>query len=54
MIAGVGVLGTISGLIASWFMTPAAKDADAAAEEIKRLLAELRQQIATHSDATPR
>ena len=39
----------MSGLIAGWFLSPAAREADEDAEEIKQLIAELRQQLATRS-----
>jgi len=51
MAAGVGVFGTLSGLVAGWFLSPAAKEADDDAEEIKHLIIELRQQLARHHDA---
>jgi len=43
MSAGVGVFGMMSGLVATWFLSPGAKEADDDREEIKRLLVELRQ-----------
>lgn len=46
MAAGVGVFGTLSGLVASWFLAPAAEEADQDAEEIKQLLIALRRQLA--------
>lgn len=42
MTAGVGTFGMLAGLIASWFLTPAAEAADIDREEIKALLLELR------------
>lgn len=42
MAAGVGLFGTMSGLIASWFLSPNAKETDSDLEEIKSLLLELR------------
>lgn len=47
MAAGVGVFGTVSGLVASWFLSPAVTDADQDLVEIKALLLqELRAQRA--------
>jgi voltage-gated potassium channel len=45
MASGVGVFGMMSGLVASWFLSPAAKEGDADREEIKRLLIELRGRL---------
>jgi len=42
MASGVGLFGTMSGLVASWFLAPAAKEADNDLVEIKRLLIELK------------
>jgi hypothetical protein len=44
MASGVGLFGTMSGLVASWFMAPAAKEADSDLIEIKRLLLEMKDQ----------
>ena len=52
MAAGVGLFGTLSGLVAGWFLSPAAEEADEDREEIKRLLNALRQQVAEVQDAT--
>ena len=41
MTAGVGVFALLSGLIASWFLSPAAEEANTDREEIKALLREL-------------
>jgi voltage-gated potassium channel len=46
MAAGVGIFGTLSGLVAAWFLSPSAREADSDLAEIKRSLAELRAQIA--------
>jgi voltage-gated potassium channel len=46
MIAGVGIVGVLSGLMAGWFMSPAAKAADADREELKQLIVQLREQVA--------
>ena len=45
MAAGVGLFGTLSGAIASWFLSPVAKEADVDLEEIKRLLLEVRSRL---------
>lgn len=42
MTAGVGTFGVLAGLVASWFLSPAAEEADQDREEIKALLVELR------------
>jgi len=42
MASGVGVFGILSGLVASWFLSPAAVEADSDLAEIKALLIELR------------
>jgi voltage-gated potassium channel len=43
MAAGVGLFGTMSGAVASWFLSPAAEEADVDLAEIKELLMELRK-----------
>jgi voltage-gated potassium channel len=43
MVAGVGVFGTFSGLVASWFLSSAAQQTDSDLTEIKALLLEMRQ-----------
>jgi voltage-gated potassium channel len=54
MAAGVGIFGVMSGLVVSWFLSPAAEAGDADRKEIKRLLIELRDRTAadknTHSE----
>ena len=42
MVAGVGLFGVLSGAVASWFLSPAAKEADVDLAEIKQLLIEIR------------
>ena len=42
MAAGVGLFGVLSGAVASWFLAPAAKEADVNLAEIKQLLLELK------------
>jgi hypothetical protein len=41
MAAGVGVFGTFSGLVASWFLTPAAEETESDLGEVRRMLTEL-------------
>jgi voltage-gated potassium channel len=45
MASGVGVFGTLAGLIASWFLSPAADKADFARAEIKDLVSGLRDEV---------
>lgn len=45
MAAGVGVFGTLSGLVASWFLSPAAEEADTDLAQIKAMLADLQSEI---------
>ena len=53
MAAGVGVFGMFSGLVASWFLSPAAGHADTELAEIRAVLIELRDRRALES-GTPR
>lgn len=46
MAAGVGVFGTLSGLMAGWFLLPDTKQADADRDELKLLVVQLRDQLA--------
>jgi voltage-gated potassium channel len=46
MAAGVGVFGTLSGAVAGWFLSPAAKESDEDAEEIKQLLRDVQRRLA--------
>lgn len=46
MCVGVGVVGTISGLLAAWFLAPTAKDADTDLAEIKATLREIQMKLA--------
>ena len=45
MAAGVGLFGTLSGLMASWFLSPAAEEADSELGDIRGLLSELHLEI---------
>jgi voltage-gated potassium channel len=47
MSAGVGVFGTISGLVANWFLSPEAQVVDSELAEIKHMLADPREQTGT-------
>lgn len=42
MTAGVGTFGVLAGLVASWFLSPVAEEADRDRQEIKELLLELK------------
>jgi voltage-gated potassium channel len=42
MAAGVGLFGTLSGLVAAWFLSPAAQDQESELDEIRALLIDLR------------
>jgi voltage-gated potassium channel len=48
MAAGVGVFGILAGLIASWFLSPAAEEADSDLRDIKALLLEMRGDMGRH------
>lgn len=54
MAGGVGVFGTLSGLVAGWFLSPDTKQADADRDELKVLLEQLRDQRAAHAAAADR
>lgn len=45
MAAGVGLFGTFSGLVASWFLSPAAEETDSDIEELKAMVAELQRRL---------
>jgi hypothetical protein len=45
MAAGVGLCGTLSGAIASWFLSPAAKETDLDLQEVKHLLLKVRGRL---------
>jgi voltage-gated potassium channel len=48
MAAGVGVFGTLSGLVAGWFLAPASKAADNERAELLQLMAQLKDQLAAN------
>jgi len=43
MASGVALFGTMSGLVATWFVAPSQKETDADLLEIKRLLLEMKE-----------
>src|SRR5918999_6428773 len=43
--AGVGVFGTFSGLVASWFLSPAADDTESELGEVRRMLADIKAKL---------
>ena len=45
MAAGVGAFGMLSGLVASWFLSPAAEETDNDVEELKVMVTELRAEL---------
>ena len=45
MAAGVGVFGTISGLVASWFIAPASRETDRDVDEMKAMLWEIQAHL---------
>jgi voltage-gated potassium channel len=45
MAAGVGLFGTFSGLIASWFLSPATHETDSHVEELKAMIADLQRRL---------
>jgi voltage-gated potassium channel len=47
MAAGVGAFGMLSGLVASWFLSPAAEEADSDLTEIKAMLADMQARLST-------
>jgi voltage-gated potassium channel len=51
MAAGVGVFGALSGVVAAWFLSPAADEAESELEEIRRSLTELRAEVARINSA---
>jgi voltage-gated potassium channel len=50
MVAGVGVVGVLSGLMAGWFLSAGAAD-DEEREELKALIGQLREQLANKQEA---
>jgi voltage-gated potassium channel len=52
MAAGVGLFGTFSGLVASWFLSPAAQETDAVVEELKAMVADIQRRLPPPGDRT--
>lgn len=50
MIAGIGVFGTFSGLVASWFLAPKAADTESDLDEIKATLVEIQLRLPSPPD----
>ncbi len=49
MITGVGLFGTLSGLLAAWFVAPQESRHEAQIDQLRRDIAELRGLLATHT-----
>lgn len=49
MAAGVGVFGTLSGLAASWFLSPTSEHTESDIEELKAMVADLQRRLPPHS-----
>lgn len=45
MAAGVGAFGVLSGLVASWFLSPAVEETDSDVEELKTMIKQLQTQL---------
>ena len=45
MAAGVGVFGTFSGLVASWFLSPTAVETESEVEELKAMVADIQRRL---------
>ena len=45
MIAGIGVFGSFSGLVASWFLSPRRQEVDAEIAELKAMLADIQRRL---------
>jgi voltage-gated potassium channel len=48
MTSAVGVFGMLSGLVASWFLSPAAEETDQDVEELKVMVKDLRDELQRH------
>ena len=51
MIGGIGVFGTFSGLVASWFLAPASARKESELDEIRATLAEIQRRLPPERDA---
>ena len=49
MAAGVGAFGVLSGLVASWFLSPAVEETDSDVEELKGMIKHLQVQLAAQN-----
>ncbi len=47
MAAGVGIFGTVSGLVASWFLSPGAVETNTDLDEVKTRLDAIQRQLET-------
>lgn len=45
MAAGVGAFGVLSGLVASWFLSPAVEETDSDIEELKEMIKQLQARL---------
>ena len=45
MIAGIGVFGSFSGLVASWFLSPRRQEVDAEIAELKAMLVDIQRRL---------
>lgn len=45
MVAGVGLFGTMSGFVASWFLTPSRQKEEAEIDVLRREISELRSAV---------
>lgn len=45
MTAGVGLFGTFSGLVASWFLSPGEREQEGEMEQLRREVTALREQV---------
>lgn len=50
MAAGVGLIGTFSGSVATWFLEPAAKNKDIELEDMRQELITMRRLLEEHAD----
>ncbi|MGH8475451.1 MAG: ion transporter [Methylococcales bacterium] len=50
MTAGVGLFGTVSGFVATWFLSPKAKQQDTELENLRREIAALREELRRSQD----
>lgn len=53
MVAGVGLFGTLSGFVASWFLSPAQKEEQSEMKRIEAELASIRRELAALRRANP-